>query len=291
MFELLVCALLILNQSNTLLMVYYNNPRVVNSWKKKIETRTYSPILLSRGSTISWYPLHIGYLQNMLLMQTTQPMDHPVEGIPLPYFYSYGSPYPRRSMTMSSTLMISGGIHSTFNINFVHLSTLPTSRSQTACPFKQISYSDVRASTSAYHIKTVLPYSFNLTPTSSNLHHHCMAKDWLEEWLLHSDLPPFFDLPAALEFQERVQMVTLQGWEEHTYSTCTTYNVGLLVFHVFCDSKEGPEKNHAPVKATFIFSFISTLVGSLSDKTIYNYIYSIQAWHTLYRLPRILHKD
>ena len=66
---------------------------------------------------------------------------------------------------------------------------------------------------------------------------------------------------------------------------------GLLIYHVCCDSREISEKEHAPAKATLISMFISTLTGSLSSKAIHNYIYGVQAWHTLYRLPWVLHED
>ena len=40
-----------------------------------------------------------------------------------------------------------------------------------------------------------------------------------------------------------------------------------------------------------IFTFISTLAGSLLGKVIHNYIYSMRAWHTTYGLPWTLHKE
>ena len=36
---------------------------------------------------------------------------------------------------------------------------------------------------------------------------------------------------------------------------------------------------------------ISALIGSLSSKAIHNYVYGIQAWHILYSLPWVLHKE
>ncbi|KAN0091428.1 hypothetical protein V8E55_004994 [Tylopilus felleus] len=94
--------------------------------------------------------------------------------------------------------------------------------------------------------------------------------------------------PAMLELQERVKTVTLQDWAE---STRATYGAGLLVYHVFCDSREVLEKDHALAKAALVASFVSVLTGSLSGKAIHNYIYGVRAWHTLYRLPWVLHEE
>lgn len=63
------------------------------------------------------------------------------------------------------------------------------------------------------------------------------------------------------------------------------------MYHVFCDSREALEKDRAPAKAALIASFVSALAGSLSGKAIHNYIYGVWAWHTLYRLPWVLHEE
>ena len=94
--------------------------------------------------------------------------------------------------------------------------------------------------------------------------------------------------PETFELQERVRAVTLEGWAE---STRATYGAGLLVYHVFCDSRGVPEKDRAPAKAALVSSFISALTGSLSGKAIRNYIYGVRAWHTLYSLLWVLHED
>ena len=77
---------------------------------------------------------------------------------------------------------------------------------------------------------------------------------------------------ATSELQERVKVVTLQGWAESTHAM---YGTGLLVFHVFCDNGLVPKTDHAPAKAPLISSFVSALAGSLSGKTIHNYVYSV----------------
>ena len=128
----------------------------------------------------------------------------------------------------------------------------------------------------------------NLTSSPSILCPHCAAKDQLGKWLPHPESLTLLSLPATLELQERVKAVTLQGWAESTHAT---YGAGLLVFHIFCDSRGILEKDRTPANAALVPSFVSALTGSLSGKAIHNYVYSVRAWHTTYGLPWVLHED
>ena len=112
----------------------------------------------------------------------------------------------------------------------------------------------------------------NLTPTPSELRPHCAAKDQLENWPPHPDSLAFLGPPTTFGLQERVKAITLEEWVE---STRTTYGAGLLVYHVFCDSRGIVERDRAPAKAALISSFISALAGLLSGKAIQNYIYGV----------------
>ncbi|KIO08849.1 hypothetical protein M404DRAFT_133098, partial [Pisolithus tinctorius Marx 270] len=85
-----------------------------------------------------------------------------------------------------------------------------------------------------------------------------------------------------------VREVTLRGWNE---STRASYGAGLLVYHVFCNSRDVPEEERAPADTNLVSTFISALAGSYSGKTIQGYIYSVRTWHTLNSLPWILHED
>ena len=193
-------------------------------------------------------------------------------------------------MRLPATSLISttpGVTRSASNIDFTHLRALPTPKPQVARLSNQNPCNHARMG-SARHIKTVPPYPLNLTPTLSDLRPHCAAKDRLEMWLPHPNSLTFLSPPETLELQGRVKAVTLKGWAE---STRTTYGAGLLIYHVFCDIREIPEKDCAPAKAALVSSFISALAGSLSGKAIQNYVYSMQAWHTAYGLPWALHKD
>ncbi|KAI6145830.1 hypothetical protein BKA82DRAFT_145085 [Pisolithus tinctorius] len=132
----------------------------------------------------------------------------------------------------------------------------------------------------------ILPYPINLTPKPSELHPMCPVKDRLERWQPHPNIVQALNILP--EFQDRVREVTLRGWNK---STRASYGAGLLIYHVFCDSRNVPEEERAPVDTNLISTFISSLAGSYSGKTIHRYIYSVQAWHTLNGLPWILHKD
>jgi len=55
------------------------------------------------------------------------------------------------------------------------------------------------------------------------------------------------------------------------------YVSGLLNFMVFCDKKNIPEKDRAPVSQPLLMSFVSTLVAAYSGSAISNYVYGICA--------------
>jgi hypothetical protein len=65
-------------------------------------------------------------------------------------------------------------------------------------------------------------------------------------------------------------------------STRETYGSGLLVFHVFCDSKSIPEDQRAPASRILISSFITEMAGHYSGKTVSNYMHGVRAWHILH---------
>lgn len=78
----------------------------------------------------------------------------------------------------------------------------------------------------------------------------------------------------------------------HAYAEATreTYGSGLLTFHVFCDSKSIPENQRAPTSNILISSFITSMAGHYSAKTITNYVCGVRAWHVLHGLNWSLNK-
>lgn len=72
------------------------------------------------------------------------------------------------------------------------------------------------------------------------------------------------------------------AWE---VDTRTTYASGLLNYMVFCDKKNIPEKDRAPINQILLMSFVSTLAAAYSGSTISNYVHGIRAWHILHGVP------
>ncbi|KDQ07267.1 hypothetical protein BOTBODRAFT_48913 [Botryobasidium botryosum FD-172 SS1] len=70
-----------------------------------------------------------------------------------------------------------------------------------------------------------------------------------------------------------------------TASTRESYGAGLLNWHVFCDEKEVAKEQRAPASSILVTSFIVTLAGCYSGKTISNYVSGIRAWHILHGIP------
>jgi hypothetical protein len=81
---------------------------------------------------------------------------------------------------------------------------------------------------------------------------------------------------------QRILLVTSKAYSK---GVAGSYSISLLVFHVYCDKKEIPDQQHIPVSHVLLSSFIATLAGSYYGKTIANYVYGIQAWHTIHGVP------
>jgi hypothetical protein len=79
----------------------------------------------------------------------------------------------------------------------------------------------------------------------------------------------------------------------HAYaeSTRETYGSGLLVYHVFCDSKLIPEDQRAPASHILISLFITEMAGHYSGRTVSNYVHGVRAWHTLHGIAWTLGED
>lgn len=78
---------------------------------------------------------------------------------------------------------------------------------------------------------------------------------------------------------DHLEDVLTHAWAEGTREA---YRSGLLVFHIFCDEKLIPKTQRAPACEVLLASFISTIAGSYSGKTISNYLHGVRAWHLLH---------
>lgn len=74
-------------------------------------------------------------------------------------------------------------------------------------------------------------------------------------------------------------------------STKETYGSGLLVYHVFCDSKNIPEAQHVPASSILISLFLSNLAGFYSSSTVSNYLQGVHAWHIIHGLEWTIKDD
>jgi len=81
--------------------------------------------------------------------------------------------------------------------------------------------------------------------------------------------------------EDRLKHLLSLGWDN---STLSTYGSGLLVFHVFCDSRNITEEQRAPTSSHLLTTFVTDLAGAYSKSTIVNYISGIRAWHILHRM-------
>ncbi|KAG2098272.1 uncharacterized protein F5147DRAFT_583189, partial [Suillus discolor] len=119
---------------------------------------------------------------------------------------------------------------------------------------------------------------------------HCLARERLSKWTPSGNnarlsLSNTSDVPVSEEQLDCILEVMGSSWAQ---STKETYGVGLLVFHVYCDSLKIPEDQHCPVSPTLLLAFLSSCAGSYSGSALANYTASLKAWHLLHGHPWIV---
>lgn len=125
------------------------------------------------------------------------------------------------------------------------------------------------------------PYPKHLTPNTSALRPPCAAHDRLRFWrpalsrIDACDKIPFI----SDDDLERILAVMNVAWAQGTRES---YGSGLLVYHVFCDSRQIPEEDRCPASHINILLFISSCAGSYAGRTLANYVCGIRAWHILH---------
>ena len=80
---------------------------------------------------------------------------------------------------------------------------------------------------------------------------------------------------------ERILEVINVSWAKGTRDT---YGVGLLVYHIFCDSCNISEEDRSTSSPILIIVFISSCAGSYAGRTLASYVFGVQAWHILHGL-------
>lgn len=125
------------------------------------------------------------------------------------------------------------------------------------------------------------PYQTDLQPLPSTLRPHCLARERLQKWSPLSGRSRHGDHAFIIsdEDLERVLIVLNASWQQGTRET---YGAGLLVFHVFCDQRNIPERQRCPASSILMLTFVSSCAGSYSGSALANYFYGIKAWHTLH---------
>lgn len=129
------------------------------------------------------------------------------------------------------------------------------------------------------------PYSAMLTPASSPLRPHCLARERLLLWRPSHGRSPLDHQGASLPLSDEDlnRILSVLG---HSLASGTreTYGSGLLAFHVFCDARGVSEDQRAPASSILLLAFLANCAGMYSGKTLENYFYGVRAWHLLHGL-------
>ena len=126
------------------------------------------------------------------------------------------------------------------------------------------------------------PYHVGLVPLPSTLRPHCPARDRLRLWHPASSRPSNIgEIEVSETDLERILDVINVSWAKGTRNT---YRVGLLVYHVFCDSRHISEEDRSLASPILIIAFISSCAGSYAGGTLANYVFVVRAWHILHGL-------
>ena len=112
------------------------------------------------------------------------------------------------------------------------------------------------------------PYTASLTPQPSPLRPHCLAWDRLRLWRPASPPPQantHTDEAVSKDQLDRILQVINSAWAELTK---TSYGVGLLVFHVYCDLQDVLEEQRCLVSPTLLLAFLCSCAGSYSSRLV-----------------------
>ncbi|KAG2049886.1 hypothetical protein BDR06DRAFT_892854, partial [Suillus hirtellus] len=117
------------------------------------------------------------------------------------------------------------------------------------------------------------------------LHPHCPAKERLYLWNPSSSCTSYDEKGKIVPLlPSDLQHICDTMIYAYTKATHETYGLGLLTFHVFCDSKSIPEAQCAPASYILVSSFIMSMASHYSAKMITNYVCGVRAWHVLHGL-------
>ncbi|KAF4609430.1 hypothetical protein D9613_012950 [Agrocybe pediades] len=133
------------------------------------------------------------------------------------------------------------------------------------------------------------PYPKDLTPRVSILRPHCHARDRLRRWLPSSTrLNSSSSGAVSDEDLERILQVIGARWET---STKELYGSGLLIYHVWCDTRGIEDPQRCPADNVLILNFISSCAGAYSGSSLRNIYFAVRAWHILHGRPWKINSD
>ena len=281
-FELLVRHIVSSGTSNIHFKVFGDNRGVVEAGgMDAVET---NPQMTPSNAFIpSWMKQTVPSSPNTFPAEKIQQMDPPVAFIPphISVSRSLLSPMPSSHSSAMSQKMLSPPTavppsNNRFRTDQV-LSTTRTPPSDSA--------SDQTISRRAR-----ATYPADLTPIPSPLCPFCPARERLKSWKPLNSRPQRGNHLPLLSKDDlsRIESVVAHAWAN---STKETYGSGLLVYHVFCDSKNIPEDQRAPASAILISSFLSNLAGSYSSAAVTNYLQGVRAWHIIHGLDWSIKDD
>ena len=136
------------------------------------------------------------------------------------------------------------------------------------------------------------PYPTHLVPRTSLRRPHCLARERLFRWKPASARQAVDAAGQAINLSDsdlkNILSVMSRAWAK---GTLETYALGLLAWHVFCDSKFISEEKCAPASPVLVAAFLASMAGLFSNKTLHNYVYGVRAWHTLHGLMWAMNED
>ena len=126
-------------------------------------------------------------------------------------------------------------------------------------------------------------YHPSLTPITSPLCPHCLAKDRLRFWLPVSasqERDPVNPCDIVSEDQLHCILDVIEAsWTEKTKET---YETSLLIFHIYCDIHCIPDSLRCPITQLLLSAFLASCAGAYSGSTLSNFTTGICVWHVLH---------
>ncbi|KAF6749410.1 hypothetical protein DFP72DRAFT_818908 [Ephemerocybe angulata] len=119
--------------------------------------------------------------------------------------------------------------------------------------------------------------SVDTTSGSSVLRPACPCEERFWRWT-----------PARRESEAAPSMDTVKLLcSGYATSTLSTYSSGVAALHTFCDMRvpRVPELERAPLSESLLLEFIAACAGQYSGSTVANYVFGIEAWHNVHRVP------